>query len=132
MRTCSANISYLSAVPRVPKEEASGLIRWLRPEYQNPGGAQSHQTSLAVDTGDETSPGKELAKKGGKLLWPKTLSDRVKAVTKILSQTTEPVTPDTIAARFTNARRAAVAEILETLVTMGRAHRGSVRGTYLP
>ena len=42
------------------KEEASGLIRWLRPEYQNPGGTQSQQTSLAVDAGEEkaqaTSP----------------------------------------------------------------------------
>jgi hypothetical protein len=114
------------------KEEASGLIRWLRPEYQNPGGTQSRQTSFAVDTGDETATGKKLAKNDGKLPWPKTLSDRVKAVTRILSKTTEPVTPDAVAARFTNARRAAVAEILETLTTMGHAHRGKTKGTYLP
>ncbi|MGO8928150.1 MAG: hypothetical protein ACLQU3_14865 [Limisphaerales bacterium] len=30
-------------------EEASGLARWLRPDYQNPGGAQTQQTALAVE-----------------------------------------------------------------------------------
>jgi len=28
------------------KEEASGLVRWLRPDYQNPEGAQAHQAAL--------------------------------------------------------------------------------------
>jgi hydroxyethylthiazole kinase-like sugar kinase family protein len=40
-----------------------------------------------------------------------------------------PITPDAVAARFTNARRAAVAEILETLVTLGHAHRGNTKKT---
>ena len=31
------------------KEEASGLVRWLRPDYQNPGGAQTQQTALPVE-----------------------------------------------------------------------------------
>jgi hypothetical protein len=32
------------------KEEAAGLVRWLRPEYQNPDGAQAHQSALAIPT----------------------------------------------------------------------------------
>src|SRR5206468_984982 len=40
------------------KEESSGLIRWLRPEYQNPTGSQSQQTSLAVDDGDKEAAAK--------------------------------------------------------------------------
>lgn len=35
------------------------------------------------------------------------------------------MTAAAIAERFTNARRAGVAEILETLCAMGRAHRGN-------
>ena len=112
------------------KEEASGLIRWLRPEYQNPGGAKSQQTSLVIPTPAPLP--RRSSTKAGRLPWPETLSDRVKGVTKILSKTTEPVTADAVAARFTNARRAAVAEILETLCTMGHAHRGRAKGTYLP
>src|SRR4051812_50021457 len=34
------------------KEEANGLIRWLRPEYQNPNGTQSQQTSLSIPAPD--------------------------------------------------------------------------------
>jgi hypothetical protein len=30
------------------KEEASGLVRWLRPDYQNPKGAQAHQAALVI------------------------------------------------------------------------------------
>ena len=39
-----------------------------------------------------------------------------------------PSPPTTIAARFNNARRSAIAEILETLCTMGHAHRGKSKG----
>jgi hypothetical protein len=31
------------------KEEASGLVRWLRPDYQNPGGAQGQQGARAAE-----------------------------------------------------------------------------------
>ena len=36
------------------KEEVSGLVRWLRPDYQNPGGAQAQQTALAVEVTPES------------------------------------------------------------------------------
>ena len=32
------------------KEEASGLVRWLRPDYQNPAGTQPQQAALAIPT----------------------------------------------------------------------------------
>ena len=62
----------------------------------------------------------------------KALPDRVKAVAQLLAKTTEPVTAESLAAHFKNARRQAVEEILETLCTMGQAHRGQTQGTYLP
>jgi hypothetical protein len=43
----------------------------------------------------------------------------------------EPVTPELIAKRFARAKPADVSEILETLCTMGHAHRGQKKGTYL-
>ena len=39
---------------------------------------------------------------------------------------------ETMAKRFTRANPADIAEILETLCTMGHAHRGKTKGTYLP
>jgi hypothetical protein len=111
------------------KEEASGLVRWLRPDYQNPGGAQTQQAALAVEFEPEAKPGKQRA---GKLAWPKTLSERVKAVSTALATVKQPVTAPEMAKRFTRARAADVGEILETLCAVGKARRGRGEGTYLP
>ena len=111
------------------KEEASGFVRWLRPDYQNPGGAQTQQTALAVEVEPETRPGKQTA---GKLPWPKTLSERVKAVSTALATSKEPVTATEMAKRFARARAADVGEILETLCAVGKAQRGEADATFLP
>jgi hypothetical protein len=111
------------------KEEASGLVRWLRPDYQNPGGAQAQQTALAVEIEPGWKPGK---RRSGKLAWPKTLSERVKAVSTALAAVKEPVTAPELAKRFARARAAEVGEILETLCAVGKARRGHGQGTFLP
>ena len=114
------------------REETFGLVRWLRPEYQNPGGTSQEQQPALLAT--EPVEVKQVTPKGsnGKLAWPKTLPDRVKAVSQVLSASSEPVTAESIATQFSRARRPAVEEILETLCTMGQAQRGKVEGTYLP
>ena len=103
------------------KEETSGLVRWLRPDYQNPGGAQPQQTALAVEVETEAKSG---TKRAGKLAQPKTLSERVKAVSAELATVKEPVTAAEMAKRFARARAADVGEILETLCAMGKARCG--------
>jgi hypothetical protein len=110
------------------KEEASGLIRWLRPDYQNPGGAQGQQTALAV----EGEPAKAAKKPRGKLPWPKTLSERVKTVSAALAAVKQPVTAAEVARAFARVKAEDVGEILETLCTMGHARRGKAEGTFLP
>ena len=111
------------------KEEASDLVHWLRPDYQNPDGAQTQQTALAVGVEPQAQPGKQRA---GKLAWPKTLSERVKAVSTALATVKEPVTAPEMARRFARARPADVGEILETLCAMGKGRRGKADGTFLP
>jgi len=122
------------------KEEASGFVRWLRPDCQNPGGAQTQQTALAVEVEPESKAGKPRA---GKLAWPKTLSERVKSVSTALATVKEPVTAPELAKRFARARAADVGEILETLCAMDKARRGppsakatagqaNADGTFLP
>ncbi len=83
------------------KEEASGLVRWLRPDYQNPGGAQTQQTALAIPT---LNPQPSALNSRRKLAWPKTLSERVKAVSTALATVKEPVTASQLARRFARAR----------------------------
>ena len=107
------------------KEEASGLVRWLRPDYQNPGGTQARQAALVIPT---LNPQPSALNARRKLAWPKTLSERVKAVSTALATVKEPVTAAEMAKRFARARAADVGEILETLCAMGKARRGEGGG----
>ena len=106
-------------------EEARGVIHWLRPEYQ----ARS-QKSEARSQKEMTLPehkGKprksKLAIRKSKMVWPKSLPERVQAVEAALHAAAAPVAPAIISARFVRAKLSEVAEILQTLVTLGRARR---------
>jgi hypothetical protein len=105
------------------------LVRWLRPDYQNPGGAQTQQTALPVEVEPETTPGKQ---RPGELPWPKTLSERVKAVSTALAASKESVRATDVSKRFAWAKAADVGEILETLCAVGKARRGAGDATFLP
>ena len=92
------------------------------------GGAQGQQTALAV--GSETE--RPQKKRAGKLPWPKTMAERVKAVNGALASVKQPVTAADVAKGFARVKAEDVGEILETLCTMGHARRGQVEGTFLP
>lgn len=103
-------------------EEARGLIRWLRPDYQLRAVAGSKEASPTLALTEGTAkPGKQPAKPKGKAAWPATLAERVRAVETALHGHGSPVTPSALAKQFARAKPANVAEILETLVTLGRA-----------
>jgi hypothetical protein len=95
---------------------------------------------LAVEVESAANLGKQRA---GKPAWPKTLSERVKAVSAVLATIKDPVTAPDVTKHFARARTADAAEILETLCAMGKARHSppSVKamadqagadGTYLP
>ena len=104
--------------------EKRGVIHWLRPEYQTKAHAK---ITLPVDL--PFSFGK-LAKKAkakpaapkSKTAWPKKMAERVQVVEAALHRHGT-VTPAELAEQFKRAKTADVAEILETLVTMGRARQ---------
>jgi hypothetical protein len=96
------------------RRQGPGLIRWLRLDYHNAGGSQAQRFSLTVDTIEEKPPCNKLDKKESRLAWPRPRSERVKAVTRVLSRTTGSVT--------------AVAEILEALRAVSHAYNGKPRG----
>jgi hypothetical protein len=120
-------------------EEATGLVRWLRPEYQKPLLAPAAQGTLALETGGKkskpTTPANRKSKIGNrklpKLAWPKTLAERVQAVETALTAAASPVTPDELAKRFLRAKPAEVKEILETLAALGRARPGDAKDTFV-
>jgi hypothetical protein len=100
-------------------EESAGTIRWLRPDYQNPTGTQNTQPALALTKDAKPKPKTSKAKTP----WPKPLADRVRLVDEALRQSPVPVTAENLSKRFTRAKPADITEILETLTTLGRAHR---------
>ncbi len=96
-------------------EEQRGIIRWLRPEYQNPEGQTAAQEEAALET-----PAAAVAEKG-KPAWPKALPEQVQALRAALDQQPEPATAQQLAKTFKRAQAKRVAEILETLAAMGQA-----------
>jgi hypothetical protein len=101
-------------------EEAAGQIRWLRPEYQNPTGTT---TQAGLQISGALSKKDKRTKSKAKEAWPKTLAERVQAVERILQSQTTPVTAGHVTKCFARAKVEDVAEILETLATLGRAQR---------
>ncbi|HZM03688.1 MAG TPA: DNA methyltransferase [Candidatus Saccharimonadales bacterium] len=99
-------------------DEKRGIVHWLRPKFQ-----ARDQTELVLPATTE-KPVKHARTKtvrATKSKWPKSLSDRVKATESALHHFGGPVTPSELAKQFKRAKPADVAEILETLVTLGRA-----------
>ena len=121
------------------EEEKRGIIRWLRPEFQNPtGGKTAVQPELELegdsdeeeDSAEETSgTGKQKKKtttkaattKAAKTPWPKTLPQQVAAVRQMLQQQSAPSTSTAVAKQFKAAKANTVEELLDTLVAIGQA-----------
>ena len=100
-------------------EEAQGVIRWLRPELQNPSGHRAAtQTTLIDETTEEliSAPPKKA-----KTPWPKTLPERAQAVRTALAAQRTPVTPEQLAKTFLRANVDKVEELLDTLASLGQA-----------
>jgi hypothetical protein len=112
------------------EEERRGIIRWLRPEFQNPMGKK--QTAIEVvgqDVPETRHPHPGPLPKGEgvgrvKQTWPKTLSEQAGAVLDSLASFSSGATAKDIARSFgraTDGRVERVAEILETLEALGKA-----------
>jgi hypothetical protein len=98
-------------------EEARGLVRWLRPDYQKPAG----KAQGSLDLGEVRNPKSEVGKKKKvKQPWPKKLAEQVRAVESVLT-TEGPLPAEKIAKHFLRAPVATIQEILDTLRTLGRA-----------
>ncbi|MGY4883262.1 class I SAM-dependent DNA methyltransferase [Xanthomonas citri pv. eucalyptorum] len=105
-------------------EEARGLVRWLRPEFQDPAaGRAPEQQDLEAGEPDTTDEAVATAAAIKPAPWPKGTVDQVRAVADVLVASPVPMTLDEVAARFT-ARgpwKRRLPRIIEMLVVLGRA-----------
>ncbi len=98
------------------EEERRGVIRWLRPEFQNREGIR--QTTIATET-EEAVVAKPA--KVEKLPWPGTLSEQAAAVQGALVALAAPASEVELARQFHRANKQRIAELLETLASLGKA-----------
>ena len=115
------------------EEESRGIIRWLRPEFQNPQHGKTtkpeKQTELELQDDEDdiatrsVSKGQKAAAKIPKQPWPKTLPERMVAIQTALQRHDGPADSAKIAAYYTRANKAEVSILLETLVAVGNVRQ---------
>ncbi|HZG45773.1 MAG TPA: DNA methyltransferase [Allosphingosinicella sp.] len=97
-------------------EEAKGIVRWLRPEFQAPGySAPKEQKALALP---------EAAKPTADILeWPAALPEQFTAVAAVVDRAARPIAANDVARAFKGKRTTSVAPVLDTLAGMGRLRK---------
>jgi hypothetical protein len=111
-------------------EERRGIVRWLRPAFQNPmvrPGAmpepQRAQAEMPLDGAVKPMPAAPLGP--GPQPWPVSLPDQVRAVSQMLAGQTGALPLAEIEIRFKGRGpwKRGLPRILETLEALGRARR---------
>lgn len=97
-------------------EEAKGLIRWLRAEYQAPDYAAPITQTL--DLGEVVAPMPDNV-----IPWPDKLPEQVSAVQSILATAGIPLAAQDIARSFKGKRATTVRPVLDALTSLGMARR---------
>ncbi|ODT47766.1 DNA methyltransferase [Devosia sp. 63-57] len=109
-------------------EEARGLVRWLRPDYQIP--KLGHK--VARPDGTQTEADLVIQPGAKKPKWPADNSQQITVLVDLLRKAPAPVLPEALSASFdgrnTPKRRDRVASLLETLTTIGLARSGRTEG----
>jgi hypothetical protein len=101
------------------REERTGTVRWLRPEYQVPRYASSAERTQFELAG--AAPGQEGPAAVSKPTYPRDEVAQTAAVMAILGNAVGPMGPEEIAATFRQGRRAAasVSAVLSSLSRLG-------------
>jgi hypothetical protein len=100
-------------------EEKRGIVRWLRPEFQNPSGKSSEtmtQVTLTDDEGDEDAA---VAAAPSAPPWPKKMAAQIQAVRDHVTRSSDEVGVADVARAFKGAKAKEVEEVLESLAALG-------------
>ena len=98
-------------------EEKRGLVRWLRPEFQNPSGAKAatQEKLAATDEPEEAAAAQPTAAAP----WPKKLAEQIAAIRDIVTKTPAEWSVEQVAGAFKGANKADVEEVLDSLAALG-------------
>ncbi|MCB2019823.1 MAG: class I SAM-dependent DNA methyltransferase, partial [Burkholderiaceae bacterium] len=115
-------------------EEARGLVRWLRPDFQDPARRAAGATPLPTSTPTQAEieidagaalPAKPAAAASARRSWPTTLPEQMRGVADVLAAAARPIDAEAIIAAFTGRGpwKRRVPPILEALAALGRARQ---------
>ncbi len=100
------------------EEEKRGIIRWLRPDFQNPTGKREAVQTTIAET-DDAETGEASPALTGAPPWPKKMSEQITSVRDTLSGSAGLWTAAQVAAAFAGAKPADVIPVLESLASLG-------------
>jgi len=109
-------------------EEKRGIIRWLRPEFQNPQGGKpakpATQGKLAKfaatdDASDEATAEATAPTAATATAWPKKLPEQIAAIRDLVARTHKAWTVESVCTAFKGAKKTDVEEVLESLEALG-------------
>jgi hypothetical protein len=102
-------------------EEARGLVRWLRPEFQHPVEQATARQEEMLDAVDDVPAAVATSKPQP---WPKDAVAQVRAVAEAIAASPLPLSVDELATRFSarGAWKKRLPQLLDMLVALGRAH----------
>ncbi|PHP66610.1 hypothetical protein CSC94_13070 [Zhengella mangrovi] len=108
-------------------EEARGLVRWLRPDYQV---AKLGAKVARPDDGEQTAADLIVLPARNRPAWPSDAFEQIRLVKDVLAKAPSPAVPAEISAAFSGGRNRAgrVADILTLLVETGGARTGQQAG----
>jgi hypothetical protein len=100
-------------------EEARGLVRWLRPEFQ---AAQAPATQTEII--DEEAPAAPKPAPAKRAPWPSTLPEQIRLVADTVTQAARPLDLDQLADHFSGRGpwKKRLPEIVSSLEALGRLH----------
>jgi hypothetical protein len=111
-------------------EEASGLVRWLRPDFQNPNAKPAELVQEDLDLSGAVEPGatskgkgkakKAASKKEAKAPWPETTREQIQTLRTALVFLGSTVSAEDLASRFQGAKPEQVAVLLEAMSALGQ------------
>jgi hypothetical protein len=109
-------------------EEKRGLIRWLRPEFQNPQGEKPAKPAIqgklakfaaTDDASDEATAEATAPTAATATAWPKKLPEQIAAIRDLVARTHEAWTVESVCTAFKGAKKTDVEEVLESLEALG-------------
>ncbi len=100
-------------------EEKQGILRWLRPDFQNPSGQRAAVQASLAGTENEEEGGEAGPERAAGSPWPKKMPEQIAAVRELLTGSTGLWTAERVAAGFIGAKPADVAPVLESLAMLG-------------